>query len=159
MAESAHWETYLVEGFHEPTDVTITVDPNTTQGGMILLASRIRGIFDALSPRRDLETGYDPLVEEDPADLLRLVDHLHRVVSVLINEEDRVIEALREHETPVRRIASAMEVDKTTVSGRLRRIHRARTEGIGTMALTEREADEAMSPLGSNRDLGSHDQD
>lgn len=158
MAESEHWGTYLVEALEEPTDVTITVNPNTTEGGMMLLGQRIRGIFDALSPRRDLETGDDPLVEEDPADLLRLVDHLHRVVSMLSHEEDRVIEALRERETPVRRIASAMEVDKTTVSGRLRRIARARTEDIGTMALTEREADEAMSPLG-NRDLGSHDQD
>ena len=142
--ETAHWEQRLVRGFSGPDTVSLDVDPDHDGGAMILLASRIQGLHDALKQRRDPETGADPLAEEEPADLLRLLDHLHRVTTALVNQEDRVIEALAGH-VSARRIAAAMEVDHKTVANRFKRIERAKVLDVATLALTEREADDGTS--------------
>lgn len=143
--ETAHWEQRLVRGFSGPDTVSLDVDPDRDGGAMILLASRIQGLHDALKQRRDPETGADPLAEEEPADLLRLLDHLHRVTTALVNQEDRVIEALAGHGVSARRIAQAMEVDHKTVANRFKRIERAKVLDVATLALTEREADDSTS--------------
>lgn len=132
-----HWEQRLVRGFPtgRTSTVTIEVDPSTNHGGMVLLASRLEGIFDALKPRQ--ESDDDPLTGEDTEDLLRLLDHLHRVLGVLTAQEDRVLDALRARGVSSHQAAAAMQVDHKTVLNRWCRIDRAAAEGVNSLAYSE----------------------
>ncbi|MEU5852511.1 hypothetical protein [Saccharopolyspora shandongensis] len=129
-----HWSNYLVRGFPygEDSTVTLTVDPEKIHPNMLVFASRAQGIFDALSP---LFVGeHDPLADEDASELLRLADHLHRVIMHLVAAEDRLLEVLTDKGTSTRTIATALEVAPQTVLNRIKRIAAAGAEGMNTAA-------------------------
>lgn len=133
-----HWEQRLVRGFPmgRTSTVTIEVDPNSDHAGMVLLASRLEGLFDALKQRQKADAD-DPLSSEATEDLSRLLDHLHRVLGVLTAQEDRVLDALRARGVSSHQAAAAMEVDHKTVLNRWRRIDRAAAAGVNSLAYSE----------------------
>jgi hypothetical protein len=135
----AHWSNYLVTGFRDdqPTDVTITVDPRTDSSAVIMLASRLRGLVDALrTPKRG--DAPDPLLTEHPDDLYFLLDHLHRIRMVLEGQEERVLEVAHEKGVSLRTLASALEVSSpSTVEYRLKKIKAANKRGYTAAAIDE----------------------
>lgn len=117
-----HWSNHLIRSFppEGTSTVEIALDASTTRIPVVVVASRITGLIDALGPVR--EDGTDPLAEEDPGDLLWLLDHLNRTVGALRSQEDRLIGLLREKGVSYARIATVMEM---TAPGIRRRHHRA----------------------------------
>src|SRR5690606_16826725 len=95
------------------------IDLQQTRPAMVVVASRITGLIDALGPARENDT--DPLAEEDPGDLLWLLDHLNRTTEALRSQEDRLIQLLREQGVSYARIATAMEMTAPGVKKRLER--------------------------------------
>ena len=128
MTEPQHWSNHLIRGFPPEgmSTVEITLDAGTTRPAMVVVASRITGLVDALGPVR--EDGTDPLAEEDSGDLLWLLDHLNRVAEALRSQEDRLIGLLRERGVSYARIAAAMEMTAPGVKKRLERLERRGTE-------------------------------
>lgn len=136
MAEidEAHWERQLPRPLREGEQVTITAHPSV-DGAMTVLASRIEALHTALGRPAGATPAEDALAGEDAADLLRLLDHLHRVIGTLIGQEDRLIEVLAAaHGVSLRSIAAAMEVNHRTVAHRRKRIARAAEAGTNTSA-------------------------
>lgn len=133
-----HWSEYLVAGFpHETdTDVTITVRPGRDSPAVIVLASRLRGIVDAL--RAPQSGDRDPLADEDPDDLYYLLDHLHRLRMILEGQEERVLQLAASRGVSLRTLAAALDVrSPETVRYRLDRIARAGQHGRTAAALDE----------------------
>lgn len=137
-----HWSNYLVRGFptSDEAEVTLRFDPDRTHGGMVLLASRIQGIFDALGPQGG-EVDNEPLEAEDTTELLRLLDHLHRVVGVLTAQEDRLLAELERRNVGARTIATHMEVSHQTVRNRIRRRKEAEARGLNSQGWAEADGD------------------
>lgn len=136
--QTPHWEARLSRGFApgKQSEATVQVDPTLDRAGMVLVAARIEGIYAALAPRAD-EGEPDPLTGEDTEDLLRLLDHLHRVIAALTAQEDRVIDVLRQRDVSARRTASAMQVYHRTVLNRYRRIDAGAERGQNSLAYSE----------------------
>lgn len=135
-----HWSSYLVTGFsfdHEEP-VTINVNAGTDHGGMVTVASRIKGIYDALKTHQGETRADDKLAHESTEDLLDLLDHVHRVIGDLIAQEDRVIDVLRHQGVASRRVAAAMDVDHKTVLNRHKRIDKAAAHGLNTRGYQEK---------------------
>lgn len=128
-----HWSNYLGRGFRygQTATVELEVNPDADHPAMIVLASRIEALYDAL------KRGEDGLVEEDTGDLLRLVDHLHRVIGCLTAMEDDVLIELRAREVPAREIATAMQTNHRYVLRRAERIAQARRQGLNTHGFDE----------------------
>lgn len=134
-----HWSDYLVTGFptDRDTDVTITVNPDRDSPAVIMLASRLRGLVDALRARQTRDAP-DPLAGEHPDDLYYLLDHLHRIRMVLEGQEERVLQLAHERGVSLRTLAAALEVSSPeTVRYRLDRIDRANKAGRTAAALDE----------------------
>lgn len=123
----SHWSDYLVTGFRvdQPTDVTITVDPRHDSAAVITLASRLRGLVDALrAPRR--RGAPDPLLVEHPDDLYYLLDHLHRIRMILEDQEERVLQLAHSRGVSLRTLAAALDISSAEgVRYRLQRIEEA----------------------------------
>lgn len=135
----AHWSDYLITGFPtgQDTDVTITVNPDQDSAAVILLASRLRGLVDALRAKQRRGQP-DPLAGEDPDDLYYLLDHLHRIRMILEGQEERVLQVAHESGVSLRTLAAALEVSSPeTVRYRLDRIARANRKGFTAAALDE----------------------
>jgi hypothetical protein len=132
-----HWETLLPAGLVPGRDntVSVVVNPDTARGSMVVVATRLRALFGALAPR-DVD-GRDPLAGEDEHDLLRLLDHLHRVRLNLHREEERVLSLLAARGVEIRRIASALETREDIVRTRLLRIELAATRGYSAAGEAE----------------------
>lgn len=134
-----HWSNYLVTGFptDQTTDVTITVDPRTDTPAIVMLASRLRGLVDALRPSYERgET--DPLLDEHPDDLYYLLDHLHRIRMVLEGQEERVLKAAHERGVSLRTLAAALDINSAEgVRYRLQRIEEASRQGRTAASLDE----------------------
>lgn len=131
-----HCGDYLVTGFPhgQASTVTLDVDPDSDHGGMIVVASRIKGIYDVL------KNGSDSLTSEDTEDLLRLADHLHRVIQVLTAQEDSLLLELRER-VAARRIATAWDTNHRAVLRRESRVREAHEQGLNSAAYAERHGD------------------
>lgn len=116
-----HWSNRLIRGFppEGTAEVSFEIDLQQTRPAMVVVASRITGLIDALGPARENDT--DPLAEEDPGDLLWLLDHLNRTTEALRSQEDRLIQLLREQGVSYARIATAMEMTAPGVKKRLER--------------------------------------
>ncbi|HLU99529.1 MAG TPA: hypothetical protein VKZ89_22085 [Thermobifida alba] len=130
-----HWTNHLVNGFTpgKTTAVTVEVNPDETHPGVLLLLSRLPGLVQSLGqPYR--EDGADPLADEDEADLLWLLDHLHRVVYSLASQEDRLIRVLRDKGVSLARIGSALEMSPPGVKKRVERMERAEARGMHSAA-------------------------
>lgn len=129
-----HWTNYLVEGFRvgQTSDLTITVDPDTDAPSAVVVASRLRGLYEAL------KHGREGLGAEDTDDLLCLADHLHHVIGRLSGMEDEVLLELRDRGVGSRKIASAWdEADHKKVLRRYGRIERAREQGLSSSTLLD----------------------
>ena len=135
---ATHWEQLLPSGLpvERESEVRIRVHAGLDPSQVTVVTTRINAILQAL--RQSSEPGEpDPLVTEDKHDLLRLLDHLHRVIMALRAQEDRVITALRENDTAIAPIAGAMEASTSTVHNRIRRIALAAEQGMSAAGLDE----------------------
>jgi hypothetical protein len=135
-----HWSDYLVTGLPDDrdTEVTITVDPSRDHSAVVVLASRLRGLVDALRQRALEVDAPDPLEREHPDDLYFLLDHLHRVRMVLEAQEERVLRVAHRRGVSLRRLAAALEVSSpSTVSYRLEQIERAARHGLSAAKLDD----------------------
>ncbi len=140
--QTPHWEAKLPRGFlfGQTTPVTVEVDPNADHAGMVTVAARVEALYAALAPRE--VDGADPLSGEDTGDVLRLLDHLHRVIATLTAQEDRVIDVLRDAGISSHRTAAAMDVDHKTVLNRYVRIDKAAERGQNSLSYSETRAAE-----------------
>lgn len=149
-----HWSNHLVRGFpmDRESTVEITVNPSVDSPAVVLLASRLSGLVDALRERYRRDGG-DPLLNEDPDDLYRLLDHLHRVRMVLQGQEERVLDVANQRGNSLETLKTALEVNsRETVAHRLRRIRRASEHGVTAAALDE-------DPLAANEPITDENED
>lgn len=112
------WTTSLVESVPEyglMTPVTVEQDDRP---GVVTVATRIRGLIGALRTPGDGDA--DPLAEYSATDLLWLLDHLHRVVSSLQGQEDRVL-GLLDSRASTRELARVLDMSHEGV--RYRQAH------------------------------------
>lgn len=118
---ASHWSTGLILFFPpgQSTTLPIEINPDVTRTPMVVVASRIKGLLDALGPTTD--DGTDPLADEAPADLLWLLDHLNRTAEALRDQEDRLIGLLREQDVSYARIGTALEMSAPGVKKRVER--------------------------------------
>lgn len=125
-----HWSNILVRGFpaDESAEVRIPVDVRRMRAGMVVVASRIAGLMAALAPIDPDNPEADPLADESPSELGRLLDHVHRVRKALEAQEDRLIRLMYAQGASLRTIALHLGVSATTVSNRLGRIYAAEDE-------------------------------
>ena len=140
----AHWSDYLVRSFAPDRDseVTITINPSRDSAAVVMLASRLAGLVDAL--RAPNTKDHDPLADEHRWDLIYLLDHLHRIRLVLEGQEERLIRLGRtpdpttgKPKLSLRDIAAALGVSPETVRNRLKRIEQASQLGYTAAALDE----------------------
>ncbi|MER7015335.1 hypothetical protein ABT324_28210 [Saccharopolyspora sp. NPDC000359] len=134
-----HWSNYLVAAFAPtaPTQVTITVDASNDHVGMVLLASRIRGLYDAL------KNSPESLENESDADLLHLANHLNRVKGVLTASEDDVLAELHNRGISSRRVANMLDTNHMYIQRRWSKIAEAHAQGLNTQGYEQQQA-EAM---------------
>lgn len=130
-----HWSNHLLRAFPigQTSTVELEINPDETHPALVLLASRVRGLVEALGVRYR-EDGSDPLADENEADLLWLLDHLHRVVYALSSQEDRVLEVLRGKDVSFARLGSALEMSAPGVKKRIERTQAANAAGMNSAA-------------------------
>lgn len=133
-----HWSNHLVLGFPTGKTSTVAVDvtPDNTHPAMLVVASRIKGLVDALGPIGSDDEN-DPLADETDGDLLWLLDHLHRVVYSLASQEDRLIRVLRDKGVSLARIGGALEMSPPGVKKRVERMERAEAHGMNSAAYVD----------------------
>lgn len=127
-----HWSDHLVAGI-DATGGTVEIpvaDP-AAEGGMTVVARRIRGLHEAL------KHGRAGLREDDTEDLLYLADHLHRVINVLVAAEDELLVELRDRKVPSRTIAGRWGTNHRAVLRREARVLAAYEQGKNPAAFSE----------------------
>jgi hypothetical protein len=141
-----HWSNQLPGWltFDENGETTVSFKvSNRTQGGMMMVASRIAALMDAFGETGDDD--HDPLADEEIDDLARLLDHTHRVVNCLVAQEDRVMKVLSSKGYGSRRMATSMECSHQTVLNRLARIEAAEAKGLNSAGFVDSEPEQAVS--------------
>ncbi|TLW89238.1 hypothetical protein FFT09_22690 [Saccharomonospora piscinae] len=135
---TSHWSNNVVGAFPmgQTTTVEVEVTPDEMHPAALVLASRVRGLVDALG-QRYRDDGSDPLADETDGDLLWLLDHLHRVVYSLASQEDRLIQVLREKNVSLARIGGALEMSAPGVKKRVERITAAESRGMNSAAYVD----------------------
>src|SRR5690625_650566 len=138
---TTHWSNHLVQSFPigQTTTVPVEVDPEATRGSVTVLASRVRGLVEALGPVNT--GGHDPLADETDAELLWLLDPLHRVVYSLAGQEDRLLTLRREKGVSLARLGSTLEMSAPGIKKRLERIERAEARGMHSAAYVDHAED------------------
>jgi hypothetical protein len=149
MAEPAsldqpHWSQWLRSWFQEDREVPLglQVHGGADSHDAVAFASRLRGVFEAMRLRSTTGqngTEIDPLAQENPADVLDLLEAVHFDRLMLQAFEERVLELLHYHYgVSLRTLAQVLEVSSPeTVRQRLLRIDRAKKHHRSAAALDE----------------------
>lgn len=121
MNARPHWSDRLVSALPTgPTTVSIDVDASRDHAAVVTLLTRLPAVLDALRGQQT-ERG-DALDNEDPEDLLSLLEQLHQVLLVVEGQEERVLQVCRRLNIPLRSLAAALDLrSPESVRKRLRR--------------------------------------